>query len=124
MEPSGADGRVEALNYCLPEKVLLNSVGKTASRLLSSNEGKYCHHNSMHQSAYFIPLIKRLYDLWEESKKVRLQINPLKTEEIRVNTVINQGLRLNGEDITRSSEFCYLGGVVTEKMAEPIQMFM
>jgi hypothetical protein len=39
---------------------------------------------------------KKLDDLWEESKKVRLEINPLKTEEIRVNTVINQGLRLNG----------------------------
>jgi len=36
------------------------------------------------------------------------------TEEIRVNTVINQGLRLNGEDITRSSDFCYLGSVVAE----------
>ena len=33
---------------------------------------------------------------------------------IRVNTVINQGLRLNGEDITRSSDFCYLGSVVAE----------
>ena len=53
-------------------------------------------------------------DLWDESKKVGLEINPLKTEEIRVNTVINQGLRLNGEDITRSSDFCYLGGVVAE----------
>jgi len=28
--------------------------------------------------------------------------------------VINQGLRLNGEDITRSSDFSYLGSVVAE----------
>jgi len=57
---------------------------------------------------------KKLDDLWEEYKKVGLEINPLKTKEIRVNTVINQGLRLNGEDITRSSDFCYLGSVVAE----------
>jgi hypothetical protein len=57
---------------------------------------------------------KKMDDLWEESKKAGLEINPLKTEEIRVNTVINQGLRLNGEDVTRSSDFCYLGGVVAE----------
>ena len=52
---------------------------------------------------------KKLDDLWEESKKVGLEINPLKTEEI-----INQVLRLNGEDIKRSSDFCYLGSVVAE----------
>ena len=57
---------------------------------------------------------KKLDDLWEESKKVGLEINPLKTEEIRVNTIINQVLRLNGEDIKRSSDFCYLGSVVAE----------
>ena len=57
---------------------------------------------------------KKLDDLWEESKKVGLEINPLKTEEIRVNTTIKQGLRLNGEDIKRSSDFCYLGSVVAE----------
>ena len=49
-----------------------------------------------------------------ESKKVGLEINPLKTEEIRVNTIINQVLKLNGEDIKRSSDFCYLGSVVAE----------
>jgi hypothetical protein len=32
---------------------------------------------------------KKLDDLQEESKKVGLQINPFKTEEIRVNTIIN-----------------------------------
>ena len=57
---------------------------------------------------------KKLDDLWEESKKVGLEINPLKTEEIRVNTTIKQGLRLKGEDIKRSSDFCYLGSVVAE----------
>ena len=59
-------------------------------------------------------LQKKLDDLWEESKKVGLEINPLKTEEIRVNTTIKQGLRLNGEDIKRSSDFCYLGSLVAE----------
>jgi len=57
---------------------------------------------------------KKLDDLWEESKKVGLEINPLKTEEIRFNTIINQVLKLNGEDIKRSSDICYLGSVVAE----------
>ena len=43
-----------------------------------------------------------------------LEINSSKTEEIRVNTVVNPGLKLNGEDIKRSSYFCYLGSIVTE----------
>jgi hypothetical protein len=38
-----------------------------------------------------------------------LAINSSQTEEIRVNTTVNQGLRLNGEDIKRSSDFCYFG---------------
>jgi hypothetical protein len=38
----------------------------------------------------------------------------LKTEDIRVNTTVNQELRLNGEDIKRSPDFCYLGSVVAE----------
>jgi hypothetical protein len=42
---------------------------------------------------------KKLDDLQEESKKVDLQINPLKTEEIRVNTIINRVFKLNGEEI-------------------------
>jgi hypothetical protein len=53
-------------------------------------------------------------DLWEESKKVGVAINPLKTEEIHVYAVVNQGPRLNIEDIKRSSDFCYLGSVVAE----------
>jgi hypothetical protein len=57
---------------------------------------------------------KKLDDLQEESKKVGLQINPLKTEEIRVNTIINSVFKLNGEDIKRSPDFCYLGSVVAE----------
>jgi hypothetical protein len=57
---------------------------------------------------------RKLDDLWEESKKVGFEINPLKTEEIRVNTIVNQELRLNGEDIKRSSDFCYLGSVEDE----------
>ena len=57
---------------------------------------------------------RKLDDLWKESKKAGLEINSSKTEEIRVNTIINQGLRLNGENIKRSSEFCYLGSIVAE----------
>ena len=56
----------------------------------------------------------KLDDLWKESKKAGLVINSLKTEEIRVNTTVNQGLRLNGEDIKRSSDFCYLGCIVAK----------
>jgi hypothetical protein len=32
----------------------------------------------------------------------------------KCNTIVNQGLRLNGEDIKRSSDFCYLGSIVAE----------
>ena len=53
-------------------------------------------------------------DLQEESKKVGLQISPLKTEEIRVNTIINRVLKLNGEEIKKSPDFRYLGSVVAE----------
>jgi len=37
---------------------------------------------------------RKLDDLWKESKKAGLEINSSKTEEIRVNTIVNQGLRL------------------------------
>ena len=57
---------------------------------------------------------KKLDDLQEESKKVGLQINPLRTEEIRVNTIINRVFKLNGEEIKKSPDFCYLGSVVAE----------
>jgi len=44
-----------------------------------------------------------------------LEINSSKTEEICVNTTVKiQRLRLNGEDIKRSSDFCYLGSIVAE----------
>ena len=42
---------------------------------------------------------RKLDDLWKESKKAGLEINSSKTEDIRVNTIVNQVLRLNGEDI-------------------------
>jgi hypothetical protein len=42
---------------------------------------------------------KKLDDLQEESKKVGLQMNPLKTEEIKVSTIINRVLKLKGEEI-------------------------
>ena len=57
---------------------------------------------------------RKLDGLWKESKKAGLEINSSKTEEMRVNTVVNQGLKLNGEDIKSSSYFCYLGSIVTE----------
>ena len=44
---------------------------------------------------------RKLDDLWKESKKAGLEIYSSKTEEIRVNTAVNQGLKLNGEDIKR-----------------------
>jgi hypothetical protein len=57
---------------------------------------------------------RKLDDLWEESKKAGFEINSSKTEEIRVNTTANQQLRLNGEDVKRSPDFCYLDRVVSE----------
>jgi hypothetical protein len=57
---------------------------------------------------------KKLDDLQGKSKKVGLQINPLKTEEITVNTIINRVLKSNGEEIKKSSDFCYLGSMVAE----------
>jgi hypothetical protein len=57
---------------------------------------------------------RKLDDLWKESKKTGLEINSSKTEEIRVNTTVNQGLGLNGEDIKRSLVFCYLGSIIAE----------
>ena len=59
-------------------------------------------------------MCRKLDDLWKESKKAGLEINSSKTEEIRVNTIVKQRLRLNGEDIKRSSDFCYLGTTVAE----------
>ena len=59
-------------------------------------------------------MYRKLDEFWKESKKAGLEINSSKTEEIRVNITVNQGLRLNGEDIKRSSDFCYLGSIVAE----------
>ena len=38
----------------------------------------------------------------------------MKTEEIRVNAIINRMFKFNGEEIKTSPEFCYLGSVVAE----------
>jgi len=59
-------------------------------------------------------MCRKLDDLWKESKKAGLEMNSSKTEEIRVNTTVKQRLRLNGEDIKRSLDFCYLGSTVAE----------
>jgi hypothetical protein len=66
------------------------------------------------QILIFLFKIIKLDDLWKESKKAELKINSSKTDETRVNATVNQGLRLNGEDIKRSSDFCYLGSIVAE----------
>jgi hypothetical protein len=42
-------------------------------------------------------LERKLDDLWEESKKVGLEFNPSITEEIHVDTIVNQERRLNGD---------------------------
>ena len=52
---------------------------------------------------------KKLNDLQKESKKVGLQINPLKTEEIRVNIIINRVFKLNGEEIKKITRFLLFG---------------
>jgi hypothetical protein len=57
---------------------------------------------------------RKLDDIWEESKKVGLVINSSKTEEIRVNAIVNKDLGLNGMDIKRSSDLYYIGYVVSE----------
>ena len=57
---------------------------------------------------------RKLDDLWKESKKPGLEINSSKTEQIYVNTIVKQRRRLNGEEIKRSSDFCYLGSTVAE----------
>jgi hypothetical protein len=54
---------------------------------------------------------KKLDDLQEESKKVGLQISPLKTEEIRVNTIINRVFKLNGEEIKNHQTFFFIWAV-------------
>jgi len=59
-------------------------------------------------------MCRKLDDLWKESKKAGLEINYSNTEEISVNTIVKQRLRLNGENIKRSSYFCYLGSIVAE----------
>jgi hypothetical protein len=64
-----------------------------------------------HRSEY---MQRKLEDLWKQSKKLGLVISSSKIEEIRANTTANQDLRLNSRDIKRSSDFCYLGSVVSE----------
>ena len=59
-------------------------------------------------------MCRKLDELWKESKKAGLEINSSKTEETRVDTIVKQRLRLNGEDIKRSSDFCYLGSIAAE----------
>ena len=64
---------------------------------------------------------RKLDDLWEESKKVGLEINSSKTEEIHVSTTTNCKLKLNGEDIKRSSDFA-IWVVLWQRTAGPGRM--
>ena len=50
---------------------------------------------------------RKLDDLRKESRKDDLEINSSKTEEIHVNTTVNRGLRLNGEDIKISLDLLF-----------------
>jgi hypothetical protein len=65
-------------------------------------------------SPRFKHIQRKLDHLWEESKKVGLAINSSKTEEIYVHTIVNRDLRSNSRDMKRSSDFCYLGSIVSE----------
>jgi hypothetical protein len=62
----------------------------------------------------FEHMLRKLDDHWEESKRVGIVISSSKTEDIRVNTTVNQVLRLKSRDIQRLSDLCYLGSVVSE----------
>jgi hypothetical protein len=54
---------------------------------------------------------------------IGLHINPLKSEEIRVNTLINRGLKLNGVEI-KNHQICVIWAVWWLKMEEPVLMLM
>ena len=86
----------------VPSKIfiVINPTKKTILHKIQSKRKKSCPH-----------LCK---PVWKESKKAGLEINSSKTEEIRVNTTVKQRLRLNGEDIKRLSDFCYLGSTVAK----------
>lgn len=57
----------------------------------------------------------KLNDLCEESKRAGLTINTSKTEKMRINTSINQAIRISDGNIQRTSDFCYLGSIMSEK---------
>ena len=48
------------------------------------------------------------FDLYYDARKHKIKIRAA------VNTVVKQRLRLNGQNIKRSSDFCYLGSIVVE----------
>jgi hypothetical protein len=56
--------------------------------------------------------LRKLDDLWEESIKEGLEINPSKTEEIRVNTIVKVHFRLKGKYMKEWLNFCYIYGAV------------
>jgi hypothetical protein len=55
----------------------------------------------------------------KESKKADLEINSSKTEEICVDTIVNQGLRLKGEDI-KDHQIFVIWVVLQLKMEVPV----
>jgi hypothetical protein len=85
----------------IPRRALDGKKNGITSKLKESLEDMECADNVCLISHRFEYMQRKLDDLWEESKNLGLVINSSKTEEIRVNTIVNQDLRLNSRDIIR-----------------------
>ena len=79
-------------------------------RLQESLEDMEYAHDVCLVSHEYEQMQRKLDDLWKESKKAGIEINSSKTEEIRVNTIVNQGLRLNGDDLPPTWPIGHVGG--------------
>jgi hypothetical protein len=55
---------------------------------------------------------RKLNVLWEEFKKVDLEISPSNTEKVRVNRIVKGDLKLNVKYIKTSLDFCCFGSAV------------
>jgi hypothetical protein len=56
----------------------------------------------------------KLNDLYRESRKAGLMVNYAKTEDIRVNNIIDRPITIENREIKRVTDFCYLGSTVSE----------
>jgi hypothetical protein len=56
----------------------------------------------------------RMNDLCRESRKAGLMINYAKTKEMRVNNTTDRTITIENREIKRVTDFCYLGGTVSE----------